>query len=256
VALVVLGSNRSSPGVTTAAVAIGASWCRPGREPLVVEADPDGGVLAARFGLGAHPSLTELAGRTRAGLRPTDAWDHAQQLPGGLGVIVAHPSAEQTQAALRTGAEQIGHHLADVDHTDVLLDAGCLRPGSPSLPFLEWAAILLVVLRPRLDEISALAQRLALLQERADVSLVLVGTKPYGAAEVASTLGVEVVAVLADDPRGAAAVDGSAGTKRWTRSALAQTASGAAAVIAARLSAEESTLDVGAVEEELRGGAT
>ena len=36
------------------------------------EADPDGGVLAARYGLAPHPNLTELAGRTRAGLRPTE----------------------------------------------------------------------------------------------------------------------------------------------------------------------------------------
>ena len=242
--------------MTTTALAIGALWRRPGRQPLVVEADPDGGVLAARFGLGAHPSLTDLAGRTRSGLRPTDAWDHAQHLPGGLGVVVAHPSAEQAQAALRTGASRIGEHLASIRHTDVLVDAGSLGPGSPSLPLLEWATMVLVVLRPRLDEISALAQRLPALQEEADVGLVLVGKQPYGASEVANTLGVDVVAVLADDPRGAAALDGSAGTKRWTKSALGRSAADAATAITARLQAEEVTVDLREIQGQVRGEAT
>ena len=189
--------------MTTTALAIGALWRRPGRQPLVVEADPDGGVLAARFGLGAHPSLTDLAGRTRSGLRPTDAWDHAQHLPGGLGVVVAHPSAEQAQAALRTGASRIGEHLASIRHTDVL-----------------------------------------------------VGKQPYGASEVANTLGVDVVAVLADDPRGAAALDGSAGTKRWAKSALGRSAADAATAITARLQAEEVTVDLREIQGQVRGEAT
>ena len=159
-ALVAFGANRSAPGVTTAVLALGAVWARDGRQPLVVEADPDGGVLVARFGLNAHPNLTELAGRSRAGLRPTDAWDHAQALPGGLNAVVAHPSAEQTHAALRAGAARIGEHLAGLDHTDVLLDAGHLGPASPSLALLDSAALTVLVLRPRLDEITALAQRL------------------------------------------------------------------------------------------------
>ena len=153
----------------------------------MVEADPDGGVLAARYGLAPHPNLTELAGRTRAGLRPTDAWDHAQQLPGGLGVVVAHPAAEQTHAALRTGAARIGEHLSRLDHTDVLVDAGRLSPGSPSLALLEWATLIVLVARPRLDELTALSQRLGALREHGDVAVVLVGGKPYGRAEVASS---------------------------------------------------------------------
>ena len=219
-ALVVLGATRSSPGVTTAALALGAVWQRGGRQPLVVEADPDGGVLAARYGLGAHPNLTELAGRTRSGLRPTDVWEHAQRLPGGLGAVVAHPSADQTHAALRTGAARIGDHLSRVEDTDVLVDAGRLSPSSPALELLPSASLIVVVLRPRLDEISALAQRLPALHELGDVGVVLVGQRPYGPTEVAANLGVEVLGVLADDAKGAAAIDGTGGSRRFGTSAL------------------------------------
>ena len=236
-ALVVLGATRSSPGVTTAALALGAVWQRGGRQALLVEADPDGGVLAARYGLGAHPNLTELAGRSRSGLRPTDAWDHAQVLPGGLGVVVAHPSADQTHAALRTGAARIGDHLSRVDGTDVLVDAGRLSPSSPALDLLSWASLIVVVLRPRLDEISALAQRLPALQELGEVGVVLVGKRPYGPSEVAANLGAEVLGVLADDPKGAAAVDGTGGSRRFHTSTLVRSARVVAGVLAARLDA-------------------
>ena len=238
-ALVVLGANRSSPGVTTVALVLGAVWSRPGRQPLVVEADPDGGVLAARYGLATHPNLTELAGRTRAGLRPTDAWDHAQQLPGGLSAVVAHPSADQTHAALRTGASRIAEHLARLDHTDVLVDAGHLGPSSPSLLLLEWASVIVVVVRPRLDEVTALSQRLPALRDHGRVAALVVGDRPYGHAELASTLGIEVLGVLADDAAAASAIDGSGSGRRWRRSALVRSGQRAAKALAARLDAQE-----------------
>jgi hypothetical protein len=229
--------------VTTAALTLGAVWPRPGRQPLLVEADPDGGVLAARYELAAHPNLTELAGRTRAGLRPTDAWDHAQMLPGGLGVVVAHPSAEQTHAALRTGAARIGEHLAQLGQTDVLLDAGRLSPSSPALALLAAASLVLVLVRPQLDELRALSQRLPALRETADVRIVLVGQRPYGSAEVAANLGVEVIGVLADDPAGAATVNGSGRARHLGRRALVASSREVAAAVAARLDAAEAEPD-------------
>lgn len=241
--LVAVGANRSSPGVTTAVLALGAVWSRGDRQPLVVEADPDGGVLVARFGLNTHPNLTELAGRARAGLRPTDAWDHAQSLPGGLSAVVAHPAADQTQAALRSGAVRIGEHLASLDHTDVLLDVGHLGPGSPSLALLDAAALTVIVLRPRLDEITALAQRLPALREHGALCALVVRGGPYRSSEVAATLGIDVIADLPDDPTGADAVNGGAARRsaaRWRRSDLLRSARKAAQSLAERLDATQS----------------
>ena len=247
-ALVAFGANRSSPGVTTATLALGAVWSRGQAQPLVVEADPDGGVLVARYGLNAHPNLTELAGRSRVGLRPSDAWDHAQQLPGGLAVVVAHPSAEQTHAALRTAAPRIAQHLARLEGTDVLLDAGHLGPTSPSVAMLDGAALTLVVLRPRLDEITALSLRLPALREHGPLAAVLVGDKPYGAAEVASTLGIEVIGVLADDVEGASSLSGgTGGARRWRRSALLRSAQKVGEALAGRLTAQDAGTGVDGV---------
>ena len=96
----------------------------------------------------------------------------------------------------------------------------------------------MVVLRPRLDEIGALAQRLPALQELGDVGVVLVGKRPYGPTEVAANLGVEVLGVLADDPKGAAAIDGTGGSRRFGTSALVRSARAVAAALAARLDAD------------------
>ena len=54
--LIAVCSLKSSPGVTTLAVALGARW--PGPEvPIVVEADPAGGDLLTRFRLSAELTL-------------------------------------------------------------------------------------------------------------------------------------------------------------------------------------------------------
>src|SRR5690606_40344837 len=58
--LVALTSVKGAPGVTTTVLAM-AAVCPPSRRLVVVEADPEGGVLAARLGLRAEPGLVTLA---------------------------------------------------------------------------------------------------------------------------------------------------------------------------------------------------
>ena len=211
--LVAVGSVRGGPGATTLAVALAATWARPGRSPFLVEADPDGGVLAARFGLGHRPSLTELGVRGRSAICADDLWPAAQALaaPGAddpVPVVVAHSSADQCQAALRTVGPRLGALLESLPDHDVVADVGRLRPGSPAMPVVEEASLVLVVLRPRLEDIDAVAQRITALNERGAVRLVLVGERPYAAAEVASVLGVDVLGVVADDVRSAVVLRG------------------------------------------------
>src|SRR3546814_11443072 len=60
--LLVFGSARSSPGATTAALAV-SSWID---RSVVVEADPDGGVVAVRYGL-AREQIGRASCRERVG---------------------------------------------------------------------------------------------------------------------------------------------------------------------------------------------
>ena len=67
--IIAVGSVKASPGVTSLSVGLGLSWeSTTGRRAVLIEADGDGGVLAARFGLVTTPSLVELSGIARHGL--------------------------------------------------------------------------------------------------------------------------------------------------------------------------------------------
>jgi hypothetical protein len=208
--VVAVGSLRGSPGATTVALALGSVWNRPGRDALVVEADPDGGVLAARLGLGHHPCLTELAVRARGGVRADLVWDAAQALPGGRPVVVSHPSPDQCHATLRSAGGRLAEVLQALPDHDVLVDVGRLRPSSPAAPLAAAADIVLVVMRPRLEDVDTAAQRLpGLVGGAGALGLVLVGDEPYRAAEVEAVLGVAVLAIVPVDARSAAAFTGA-----------------------------------------------
>jgi len=229
--------------VTTAALVVGAAW-PPGRRVVVVEADPFGGVLAARFGLGDTPGLASLAAAARPSLTGDDVTAHVQRLSGGLPVVVGVGSPEQGQAVIRDVAAPLAG-LAAAGDVDVVVDCGRVGPGAGSLPLLRECDLVLVVVRPSVDQLRHAAHRLGHVGSVAgSVALLLVGDAPYGAEEVASTLGVEVAGVLAWDPAAAGVVNGSVaggfpgvGRGRLGRSALARSAVTLTGSIAARVGA-------------------
>lgn len=75
-------SVSASPGVTTTVLALAAVWPDDGRL-LVVEADVDGGVVAARTGIEVEPGLVTLGASGRHGLDVDEVDRHIQKLPPG-----------------------------------------------------------------------------------------------------------------------------------------------------------------------------
>jgi hypothetical protein len=224
---VAFAAARSSPGVTTAMLACASVW--PGAV-LLVEAAEDGGAIAARFGLPVEPGLTTFAAASRHtsnGDGPATPLDeHLQALPGTdrIRVLVGPASLEPAQALLRTAAGRLAG-LLEQTGTDVLIDAGRL-PASPLAgPLLGSADRLLLVVRPRVEELTALAHRLPQLAGLGPTpEVLLVGERPYGPAEVADTLGVAVVGVLAHDPSAADALAAVGSPRRLGRSPLLRSA--------------------------------
>ena len=194
--IVAVGSCHGSPGVTTLVVALATVWTRSGRRALVVEADPDGGVLAARHGLCHHPSLTDLAVRARGPLDHDDVVAVAQTMPGGVPIVVAHASPDQCQATLRNGAEAVADRLRTLPGHDAVVDVGRIRPRSPAAAFVDTADAVVVVLHPSLDEVAVASARLATLARGERVALVLAGQSPYRAGEVEDVLQAPVIGVL------------------------------------------------------------
>ena len=234
--VIALGSVKASPGVTTAMLALAAVW--PEQRPLLlIEADPDGGDLAARYGLRIEPGLTSLAAAGRRALASGEAAKHMQLLSGGLQVVVGPPDAEQATRSLEVLGERLVAALAEFTDRDVLIDCGRLRPGSPATALFAHADAPILVARPRLDELQHLHPRIErLTTERRRPGLLLIGDHPYSADEVARAVGVAVIGVLPTDPPNSDALNGLAHSRgRLQRSPLLRHARGIAEALVAKL---------------------
>lgn len=213
--MICLASAHGSPGVTTTALLLAAAW--PSGAGLVVEADPSGGVIAARHDLGTEPGLTALATAVRHGPVDVHIDDHAQRLPGGLRVVCAPPSPDQVAAALRRlGDARVCDWIATVA-TPVVVDCGRTLPGGPAEPLLRRADLVVWVCRSDLAELAVLRHRLTVLDGD---HVVLVGEDPYDAAEVRRALAGPPVTALPHDPRAAGVVTAGLPRRRLRRSRL------------------------------------
>jgi len=224
--VIAFASFKSSPGVTTTTMAAAHVW--PGqRAPLVVEADPAGGDLAARCGRPATPGLASLAAAGRRSLSPELLSRHTRRL-GGVSVLFAPPTGPPARAALDAVASFIGPALAGTG-CDVLVDCGRLEASSPALCLAAAADLVVVVARPTVVEVPRVAAGAAwLLAEGAAVGLALIGgpsSARYPAAEVAEAVGLGILATLAHDAHGAALLGaGSVSSRSLERSALMRSA--------------------------------
>jgi hypothetical protein len=222
---------KGAHGSSTAALAVAGMW-PAGRAVLLAELDPAGGDIAARFGLNPDPGLVELGAGFRHGLSTEDIWRHAQTLPGGVGVIVAPPSAQQTHALGSLWA-QLGPVLAALPQTDVVADCGRLEPGSPSLEVARHAHAVVLVARPTIDGVAHLRARLAAAVSPAPTGVVLIGERPYSAQDVETAVGVKVLGVVAEDGRAAKMLNGEPGTPAaLNRSPLMRSARDVAGAVA------------------------
>jgi hypothetical protein len=235
--LVAFVNEKGSPGSTVAAQAIAGVW-REDRRVLLVEADSAGGDLAARFGLRPDPGVVQLVSAYRRSLTPEVIWEHTQELPGGVHVLLGPPSADQA-FALREVWGPLGSAFVSIGHgADVIADCGRWGPQSPVLALVEQAALVVMVARPTLEGVAHLQARLASPLTGAPVGVVLVGDRPYGAAEVEHAIGAKVLGVVAHDERAAGLLSGEPGSARaLTHSGLMRSAREVASAVAAALTA-------------------
>jgi hypothetical protein len=218
--VVALGSVRSC-GVTTLALALAATCPSrsgsSGRRVLLVEADPAGGTLAASSGWPPEPSLVSLAAAARRGGDPALAWEHCQQLPGGARVLAAPAPGEQARGALGMLGPLLGR-LGELE-SDVLVDCGRLDPGSPALTLWEGADTAVLVARPRLSDLQALASWLEGRPGARAAGVVPVGDGPYPDGEIAEAFGLPVLGRIPWDPDTAEALTSVAASARQLRTA-------------------------------------
>jgi hypothetical protein len=222
-----VASLRGSPGATTLVMGLGAAWpATTGRTRLVMEADPDGGVLAARFDvLRADRTIADAAVALRREFDLARLLETSRTVWGGLSVVPAHPSAEQTSSVLTNAGERMAVALASVSDLDAVVDVGRLTARSPALPLARRAVTTLVVSRTRFEDVASLSTRVRELRAAGvNPGLVAVGSRPYEPEAVASEAEIPLLAVLPHDAASAAVLSGEgAGDARLRRSLLWRT---------------------------------
>jgi MinD-like ATPase involved in chromosome partitioning or flagellar assembly len=211
--IIAVAGGKGSPGATAVAALVAAAWPEvdAARESprVLLEADPEGGVLAARWhralGVTHDPGLLSLAA-ARDGSALERLRRHGQPVGDRVELVASPPGAAQAEACLRELGDGAAQALREAPVVCVA-DCGRLHPASPALPWARSADHLLLVTRPRLDEVVSLrpaAERL--LAAGLSPTLVCIGAAPFEPAEVAEHVGLPLRAVVADDPAGFAAL--------------------------------------------------
>ena len=210
--LIALASVKGLPGRDHHLPGPGRGLARPAAADR--RADPAGGDLASGWacrprpgwpGWPPRPATTTAAtspGSTPANWPEGCTWSSPRQGPSRP--ARAWPPWPQN-------ADTIFTSLAAGPDT-VIADCGRLDPGSPALPIAAQADITLLMVRPRVSDLSHLALRAdGLSRAEAHLALLLApdaGRGPaeasYPASEIAATLDIPVQASMPADPRGAA----------------------------------------------------
>ncbi|HEU5429917.1 MAG TPA: hypothetical protein VFU74_23760 [Actinocrinis sp.] len=249
-ALIVVAADKGSPGATTSAVALAACWPR---RALVAECDPHGGDLVYRMvadhggPLDPNRGMLSIAISARRGFEAHSLPEHIQRITGGLEVVVGLGTAEQAGAVSGHWA-QLGRcfdHYATIPYgADVIADCGRVGPDSPALELMPYAALVLLIARADAEQIAHVRDRVNGLTNRLHgnqgssaslarppIGVVLIAP-PKDARRVAGQVGEllsvtagggEVLGVIADDPDGAAALNGR-GRARVDKSLLIRSA--------------------------------
>jgi hypothetical protein len=234
-ALICVTSAHGAPGATTLSLLVAGCWPRPA---VVVEADPSGGVLAVRYGLGRTPGLADLAAAVDTHAPASALWSSAQSLPGGLRVVPAPESGDVAVGILDDTSGPLARWLQRLEDVDVIVDCGRSHPGSPAVALMSGADAVLVVARAAADQLYPSAHRAHTLAAQTGchrLGLVLVGNGPHRPEEVTAQLQVPVVGVVDDDARTARAFVGGGGGRALRRSPLVRSVNVLAGALAAEL---------------------
>jgi MinD-like ATPase involved in chromosome partitioning or flagellar assembly len=213
--IIAVAGGKGSPGATAVAALVAAAWRTDPADaaghslPVLLEADPEGGVLAARWhrvlGVTHEPGLLSLAA-ARDGSALERLRRHSQRVGDTFDLVAGPPGAPQADACLRELGARAAETLREAPVVCVV-DCGRLHPASPALAWAREADHFLMVARPRLDEVVGLAPAAERLSAAGLApTLVCVGTSPFEPAEVAEHAGLSLAGVLVDDPAAFAAL--------------------------------------------------
>ncbi|WP_449066276.1 hypothetical protein [Planomonospora algeriensis] len=208
-----VASMKNSPGATTFALALAATW--PGTDVVLAELDASGGELAGYFRLEPSPGTVSLAAETRSERDAEVLRRHTQSLPGGLRVIAGPARPDRAGAALMTLSATLPEVFGKLPAgAAVVADLG--RLAGPAAELAVSMDRVLVLARPRLADLAHLE---GLAEALPHAELVLVGRGAYPPREVTDAIGVRIRAHIAHDPAAQAFLEGRRQRTRLVRAA-------------------------------------
>lgn len=229
--------------MTTLALVLAACW-PTGWGRVLVEADPAGGDLAARYGIPVSPGLVSLAVAARRAADPGHVRLHTQQLSGEVPVVVGPARSDQARAALTAictadGRGGVLGAFAGREDAVAVVDVGRMDVTNPMTPVLDAADVVLLVARPRADELTHVAAYtdaagLDVGPRRGRTRLILMGPG-YAVADVQREVGLPVAGTMPVDRHTGQALSGFGAAGFLGRSRLARAAGRLATELAADL---------------------
>ena len=224
--IVAFASIKGSPGMTTLACLVGATWPEE-RKVMVVECDPSGGDLAARFRLSSRIGWHSLISADRRSEPGALVESHLQQLPGGLEVLVGPTGREASETDRAMVTILAAATSSSEGPWDVLVDLGRLLPGdSKAADWLDVSDVVVIGLRSDAASVIQVRQRTPHLSQWADrLALVVIGAHCHSSAELEEFTGIPVLGEIPFDPQAAAVAAGErGGARRLSRSLLCTSA--------------------------------
>ncbi|MEK7424338.1 MAG: hypothetical protein AAB131_10920 [Actinomycetota bacterium] len=199
--IVTVGSIRGAPGATSWALLLAAAWpAEFDEQRVVLEADPAGGVIGARYGLGVEPGALRLVtSMRRNGTTGIDVDSSARIIEPGLLVLPGPESGEQARPVWVDSATDIARRLT-VDERAWIVDIGRSDETNPSVAFARHSKLTVLVVGCRPEDLVQVPARVAALHRHGGRVAVIVSARcEFTPADVESFSGADAVWVV--DPR-------------------------------------------------------
>lgn len=218
--LIAVGSGKSSPGATTLGLGLAALWPRP--DATLVECDPAGGDLWARFGHHPEPGLSALAAAA--------TWEgpipgfFRQRLSVGADAVLAIPGDGAAASVLTLADRGLAALRQAATTSTVILDVGRLDHRSPAVALAAAADHVLLLTAPSLAQQTQVGARLPWLSHALSGKLWLVGVGDggHGTAELSRDLEVPVIGAVPHSRWGAGVLTGQLRIPNWRQLKLAR----------------------------------
>jgi hypothetical protein len=233
--VVVFGSIKGAPGVTTTACLTGASW-PTGRRVMVVESDRNGGDFAARYGLSAKLGWSSFAAASRRTSATPSVEPHLQLLPGGLPVLVGMGPVDGAQPQWPVDALTKSAAGGADGPWDILVDLG--RMTQPCQLAEEWigrADSTVLLVRGDACTLTHVRDWSDWLHSRCPsrTGSLIVGPTDYGDAEITEFTRLPVLGHLPYDANASGVVsDGRGSPRKLARSSLMKASARLAGLLA------------------------